>query len=169
MNIFKQYFLSFFVFVRNFLFTNYILNINAIVIYRKHSINIYDCNNMYFKVLSFPLRLIPFSIISYIFNKCNIYIIYNTDSLYKINYNKAVILPVIFKSAVLTNDNEEIVISFKNYSPLIPIKFILNNMEINTCNYENLYIKYMSKGKIIEKNFNINILNNKLSLYELFV
>jgi hypothetical protein len=168
MNIISSYLLGTFIFIRNLLFNNYFININAIVIYHKFNISIYNCNNIYFKLFTFPLRIIPFTILLYLFKQCNIYIIYKTDSLYKINYNKVIILPVILKSSVLTTDNEELNINFKNYSPSIPIKFILNNMDINTYNHEILYIKYMSKGKIIEKRFNINILNNKLSLFELF-
>ena len=168
MDILYNYLAFFLISSRNFLYKNYLVDIDAIIKYNKFDISIYDCNNYYFKCIYLPFRIIPFSIICYIMNKFDIYIIYNTDSLYKISSQKVVIIPIILKSSVLTNDNEEIVISFKKFSPLIPIKFILQHLSINTNNYEILYIKYMYKGNILEKKININILNKKLSLSDLF-
>ena len=129
--------------------------------------NIYYLTNFWilFYIL---LRLIPFSVTTYFFNKMNISIIYKLDSIYNItNIKQNHIMPFILNFQVMTYYKNipyfiDITSLIRYYNGNIPLNFILKNNKVN--NFSNVKIKYLANGKTNEKILNIS--NDPL--YKLF-
>ena len=94
--------------------------------------------------------------------------IYKKDNIYYItNIKSHIIIPTImtFIFTDYSGNENNMTSKIKYYNSSIPVNFIIkyNNLE----HYNNLLIKYMSKGKIINKTIYKTEFSNKL-LYELF-
>ena len=124
------------------------------------SIKFYNNSILYF------LSFIPFSFITLICYLINIKYIYKLDNIYFSNYNNNFrILPFIDNIYVYNNDNNKKSLSINKYNYSIPWWYIIEKENLNE--YENIEFKYKLKGKLEEKNYKINDLENKL-LYEIF-
>jgi hypothetical protein len=119
-------------------------------------------------VFFYLLRLIPFSILKLIIDYvnykkfCNITYIYCMDNLYFSNHLKSsMIYPLIFNIDMYNNENNiSIKDSLKKYNMSIPIWFFLYNEKLDS--YNKYKIKYMLKGKLIEKEDVLDNIENKL-------
>jgi len=81
------------------------------------------------------------------------------DNLYFSNYTEDLKISPIFLS-IKTDKDLSLIDNFKKYNYNIPIWFFLQNENLNNVNYLN--IKYFQKGKVNEKNIDINESKNKL-------
>jgi hypothetical protein len=124
------------------------------------SIKFYNNNVLYF------LSFFPFSFITLICYLINIKYIYKLDKIYFSNYNNNFrILPFIDTIYIYNNNENKKLISINKYNYSIPWWFIIEKENLNE--YENIEFKYKSKGKLEERKYKINDLENKL-LYEIF-
>jgi hypothetical protein len=152
--------MEYLVFFRELFVKNYGVSIKSIEINFRIKLK----NSIFF----YLLRLIPFSILKFIFdyfnnNKIiNIHYIYYMDNLYFSNHLKSsMIYPLIFNIDMYNNESYiSIKDSLKKYNMSIPIWFFLYNEKLD--NYTNYKIKYMVKGKIIEKEDVLDNVENKL-------
>ena len=152
-----------FIFLRNLIISNFFINILAF----QYKDSIIDTNNIYYLLLL--LRVIPFFILNYILTLFNINIIYQKEGIYDITNNKLKILPIILKMIIKCDTSYEID-NIKYYNSNIPIEFLLNNYKCleNNKISSKIYVKYLIKGKVIEKEININENNIIKPLYVLF-
>ena len=148
--------------IREFIINNFFISIKSLQI-NKTIIK----NNMFF----YLLRLVPFFILKVVFNYFNVKYIYLMDNLYFSNYSNEIKFSPILMSfygytsinetdKLLDDDKKNLVDSFKKYNSSIPLWFFLENEKINNINM--LYMKYFSKGKMIEKDFIIKDNEDKL-------
>ena len=161
------------IYLRDFIVSNFGIKLYGIQFKNKHIIYI---NNQ----LKYIFYIFPFSLFNYI-NFVNL--IYRKDDIFYItNIKLNIITPIILNCTFHYNNSNNIDMSseikynnsinidmtstIKYYNSSIPFKFFINNNNLQ--NYNLLTIKYMSKGKIINKNLFINNYYNKL-LYELFL
>jgi hypothetical protein len=153
-------------FVRNFMVdTKAIINNNQTI------------NNqiIYFEglksILYWIIRILPFGFIRTIFGLFNLGLIYQLDSIFNITCTQDNrILPIILNCSFIKTVNSKEIIhdlssKIKYYNGNIPIRFIIkeNNLE----KYKKIKLKYLNKGKLIEKSIDINDFIN-YSLYKLF-
>lgn len=124
------------------------------------SIKFYNNSILYF------LSFFPFSFITLICYLINIKYIYKLDKIYFSNYNNNFrILPFIDTIYIYNNNENKKLIYINKYNYSIPWWFIIEKENLNE--YENIEFKYKSKGKLEERKYKINDLENKL-LYEIF-
>ena len=120
-----------------------------------------------YKKSNFPLILIsylPFFISNRILSYFGIKFIYEKDNLiYSSNENQSGISPLISKIILKKNDGDLIDIKeiYSKYGNNVPINIIFSNEEISVNDEDELFIKYFSSGKFIEKSFNYK----KIKLY----
>lgn len=110
-------------------------------------------------------RILPFSMVKFIFELLDKIIsfkyIYKMDNLYFSNHVKGItISPIILNLELFNNEDYKISIkeNIQKYNRSIPIWYFLYNENIQY--FLNYKIKYISKGKMIEKEDKINF--NKL-------
>lgn len=151
---------------RDFLVRNFLVEPKALL---------YDNQLFYLNgkkiLLYWILRLLPFCFVRTLLGLLNIGIIYKLDSIYNLtNIQHTHIIPIIL-NFIFIKDNEtsEIEEDFssmiKYYSGNIPIYFIL--MENNLEEYKKIKLKYLNKGKLIDKTVDVcNFIN--LPIYKLF-
>ena len=126
----------------------------------------YKSKKFYNNKILYFLSFIPFSFITLICYLIKIKYIYNLNKIYFLNYNNNFrILPFIDSIYIYNNVENKKLISIKKYNYSIPWWYIIEKEKLNE--YENIEFKYKSKGKIEEKKYKINDLENKL-LYEIF-
>ncbi len=147
------------IFLRNLYYQNFFVNVFGL------------CKNNRYQpinpISTYFLYIIPFFISSYIARLFGYSFIYKTENLYLIsNCGQNHIMPIILKFDMIGNNNIESVTSIiKYYNASIPFSFFIKNNKLNM--YQNCNIKYMSKGKMIEKTINIYDSLN-LPIYQLF-
>jgi hypothetical protein len=146
------------IYLREFIVSNFGIKLYGIEFKNKHIIYV---NNIF----KYTLCIFPFSLFNYI-NFINL--IYKKDNIFyitniKINIITPIILNCIFRN---NNNNIDMTSEIKYYNSSIPFQFFINNNNLQ--NYNIVTIKYMSKGKIINKDLLINNYRDKL-LYELFL
>lgn len=148
------------IYLREFIVSNFGIKLYGIEFKNKHIIYI---NNE----LKYIFYIFPFSLFNYI-NFVNL--IYKKDNIFYItNIKINIITPIILNCTFRNNNNSnniDMTSTIKYYNSSIPFKFFINNNNLQ--NYNLLTIKYMSKGKIINKDLFINDYCDKL-LYELFL
>jgi hypothetical protein len=152
--------MEYLVFFRELFVKNYGVSIKSIEINFRIKLK----NSVFF----YLLRLIPFSIVKLIidyinnYKISNIHYIYCMDNLYFSNHLKSsMIYPLIFNIDMYNNEKYiSIKDSLKKYNMSIPIWFFLYNEKLD--NYTNYKIKYMLKGKVIEKEDVLDNIKNKL-------
>lgn len=154
--------------LREFMIKNYAIKILAV----KKDNNIYY-TTLFFKIILFFLKLIPFSVIIYLTNFFKYQIIYTQDDTYQISgITQNHILPVIFKFVVRSNYDLDLDIpvdikpKIKYYNSSIPLGYVLTNNKLN--NYCFIDITYLHVGKLTTKRILINETNNVQPLYNLF-
>ena len=146
------------VYLRDLFISNFGIKIYGIV-YKK---NIYYINGIY----KYIFYMFPFSLLNYI-NIINF--IYKKDTFYYItNVKLNMIIPIILNFTFYNNNDKNVNMtsSIKYYNSSIPFKFYIEYNKLDE--YYSLNVKYMSKGKIIDKDIFIYDYYNKL-LYELFI
>lgn len=112
------------------------------------------------------LKLFPFSLITYLLKLFERRIIYKIDDIYYITGNNNTnILPIITNFSIVTHTTtHDMTQQIKFYNSAIPINFIISQNNINNPQY--IKIKYMCKGKFIEKEINDF---NECKLFNLFI
>ena len=146
--------------LREFIVSNFGIKLYGIQFKNKHIIYIDN-------VFKYILYIFPFSLFNYI-NFINL--IYKKDNIFYItNVKLNMIVPIILNFTFYNNNNNnniDMSSTVKYYNSSIPFKFFINYNNLH--NYNILTIKYMSKGKLINKDLIINDYYDKL-LYELFL
>jgi len=142
--------MEFFIRMRDLLITNFSVKIMTLQ-YKDLIIQ----NN----ILFFLLRILPFTLLKFFFKLNQVKYIYYMDNLYFSNYTEDLKISPIFLS-IKTDKDLSLIDNFKKYNYNIPIWFFLQNENLNNVNYLN--IKYFQKGKVNEKNIDINESKNKL-------
>lgn len=151
---------------RDFLVRNFIVNPKAL-----HFNNeLFYLNGMN-TFLWYIFRLLPFCIVRTLVGLFNIGIIYKLDSIYNLtNIQQNHIVPIILNFVFIKeNNSSEIKQDFssqiKYYNGNIPFHFVIkeNNLE----EHEKIKIKYLNKGKMVDKIVDINNFI-KLPIYKLF-
>jgi hypothetical protein len=153
--------------LRDIIVRNYFVSIYA----AKVNNQIYFLNNYF--LLLYLIKLLPFDVLKWFCNLANIQIIYKLDNIYNISNNKHMhIMPILLKFDVCQYDDKNNIINHTNilpdvkyYNGMIPLEFLLKNTHLET--YNQLQIKYLHKGKMIDKIINIDNFNHAL-IYELF-
>jgi len=145
----------------NFFTNNF--NVKICGIYKKK--NIYKLPNY----ITFLLRFFPFYILSYIFYIFGYQIIYVTDNIYNITYNKKIhIIPIILEFKIINNnDIYDLTNSIKKYSSSIPLNFFINENKIKK--YDKIEIIILKNGK--KNNIKLNLSKNNINIpiYKLFL
>ena len=149
------------IYLRELFISNFGIEINGLILKNNHILYI---NNIFKYIFYF----IPFSLFNY-FKFFNF--IYKKDTFYYItNIKLNIIIPIILNFTFYNNNNNNYKIDMtsqiKYYNSSIPLKFFIINNNLN--NYNMIRLKYMYKGKILEKELCIYDYYNKL-IYELFL
>ncbi len=149
---------------RDFLARNFMVSPKALI---------YNNQLIYFNgimnLLYLMFILLPFGFIRILLGLFNIGIIYKLDSIYnltKIQQNH--IVPIIFDFLFIKDCNEhieEFTSHIKYYNASIPLNFIID--ENTLVDYKKIKIKYLNKGKMIDKILDISDFIN-LPIYKLF-
>jgi len=144
-------------YLRDLIISNFGIKIYALL---------YNNNTIYFNnIFRYSIYLFPFfSIFNYI---KIIKIIYIKDNIYNItNINQNKIIPIILNFEFNnTTENINMTSVIKYYNSSLPLSFFIKNNNLERFNY--LYIKYIIKGQIFNKELFISSYTNK-SIYELF-
>ena len=145
---------------RNFIIQNFMVNVICTV-----DVN----NNYYFNtcIVRTTLRLIPFYIIKYIASLLKIKVIYIIDNIYYIEPIKQNhILPIImnFEFIKENQDSCNVTDKIKFYNSSLPISFFIKQHNLES--YKAIKLKYLKKGKLIDKIVEINNIN--CLIYNLF-
>lgn len=157
--------------MRNLFWNNFFVTIYSIVTNNR----LIHLDSKCVQLLLLLIKFIPFYITSTLLNQFNMNVIYQSDSIYNITNTKQLkILPIILKMSVSKtmpcgNLHSIDINDIKYYNSEIPLQFLLKNH--NVLDYESVDIKYMTRGKIVEKKINIAEYNNKFilcSIYSLF-
>lgn len=126
-------------------------------------------NNKLFNTYFFyTFKIIPFFLLKFLFNTFDIKYICLIDNIYFSNYGNFKITPILLKACVFNNNNDNkinISDNIKNYNGTVPLWYIIKNEKLNE--FEKIEFTYFSKGKMINKSFNLIEINNKL-LNEIF-
>ena len=126
-------------------------------------------NNKLFNTYFFyTFKIIPFFLLKFLFNTFDIKYICLIDNIYFSNYGNFKITPILLKVSVFNNNNDNkinISDNIKNYNGTVPLWYIVKNEKLNE--FEKIEFTYFSKGKMINKSFNLIEINNKL-LNEIF-
>jgi len=145
--------------LREFMVKNFIITLKSVEI---RNYRLYNTSLFYF------FKIIPFFIIKFFFSLFKIKYIYLIDNIYFSNYGVFKISPSLINVHVFNDDTEQkfnINHNILKYNGTIPIWYIIENEKINT--FQKIQFKYFSKGKMVNKIFNIREINNKL-LYDIF-
>jgi hypothetical protein len=127
--------------------------------------------NSYKYIIYLIFRLLPFGLIRILLELFNIGIIYKLDSIYNItNIRNNHIIPIILNFYFIYEHNnceikKDFLSNIKYYNGGIPLNFITN--ENNLQKYRKIKIKYLNKGKILDKLLDINDFS-ELPIYKLF-
>lgn len=142
-------------YLRDFLVRNFMVESKAII--NKNQITYFNQINFVFYLL---IRILPFSLVRTIFGLFNLGVIYKLDSIYNVTnnvYNH--ILPIILGCQFIGIENSKEIIDdmsskIKYYNANIPLNFIIkeNNLE----KFKKIKLKYLNKGKLVEKSIDIN-------------
>lgn len=112
------------------------------------------------------LRLLPFTMLKFIFNSLTVNYIYKLDDLYLANYGDFRITPLLISVIVYKNDEgNNITDKIKKYNHTVPFWYFIINEKLTK--FEKIQFKYFSKGKLENKTYQIDELENKL-LYDIF-
>lgn len=146
--------------LRNLIVQNFYIKI-----YGLYSNNKLYSNNVLL-TLFYIFKFIPFFIVKKLFKLFNYQIIYEIDGIHTItDITSNHILPIILNFELTNDDRSNIqIINIKYYNSSIPLIYILKN---NINNYKFIRIKYLNKGRIIDKIVTINDVKN-LKLFNLF-
>ncbi len=145
---------------RNFLIQNFMVNVICMV----------DTNyNYYFntRIVRTTLRLIPFYIIKYVAFLLKMKVIYKIDDIYYIEPIKQNhILPIIMNLEFINKNQDSCNVTdkIKFYNSSLPISFFIEQHNLES--YKSIKLKYLKKGKLIEKIIEIN--NKNCLIYNLF-
>jgi hypothetical protein len=137
-----DYFSTIFLSVREFVIKNFLVSIKSLE-WKKTIIK----NN----ILFYAFKLVPFFILKILFKNLDIKCIYLMDNLYFSNYCKGIkILPILilFNGSSENGEKINLLDYFKYYSSSVPLWFFLENEQLNI---DIIYVKYFSKGKMVEK------------------
>jgi len=126
-------------------------------------------NNKLFNTYFFyTFKIIPFFLLKFLFNTFDIKYICLIDNIYFSNYGNFRITPILLKASVFNVDNDnkiDISDNIKNYNGTVPLWYIIENEELNE--FQKIEFTYFSKGKMLNKTFDLNKSNNKL-LHDIF-
>lgn len=153
-------------YLRDFLVRNFMVSPKALVL-NNELIYFIGIKNLLYWIF----RLLPFCFVKTLLGLFNIGIIYKLDSIYNLtNIQHNHIVPIIFNFLFVNdNGNNEIRNDFtskiKYYNASVPLYFIIK--ENNLKQYNKIKIKYLNKGKSLEKNINVCDFNY-LPIYKLF-
>jgi hypothetical protein len=150
-----------------------ILNKTRNIFFYNFNIKLYSTsykNNKYTNSLFFfILKFVPFYFTNFIFNLFDIKSIYKMDDIYMSNYIKhSKINPILLTINIYNNNNDKMNIkeNIKKYNYNVPFHFFINNEKL--IHYDNIDIKYMLNGSLINKTIIIkDYISNKL-IYDLF-
>ena len=147
--------------IREFIVNNFNVTLKSV---EKNNYKLF--NTYFFNIF----KIIPFFLIKNIFNTLNIKYIYLIDNIYFSNYGNFRITPILLKAFVFNDDNDNdnkinISENITNYNGTVPLWYIVKNEKLNE--FQKIEFKYFSKGKMINKSFNLIEINNKL-LNEIF-
>ena len=147
--------------MQNFITNNF--NVKICAIYKNNKL--YKLYNLFIIIF----KLIPFYILSYIFYLFGYQIIYMTDNIYNITYNKKIhIIPIILEFKIINNnDIYDLTNSIKQYSSSIPLNFFINENKIKK--YDKIEIIILKNGK--KNNIKLNLSKNNINIpiYKLFL
>ena len=151
--------------LRNFFIKN--LFVNIIGFKKKENNNYIWINDYYNHII---LLIIPFIVIKIIANYIGYHVIYKYDNIYQItNIQNNHILPIILQLEAFSSYNSlesyDLTDKIKYYNSSLPL-YIFTKLNIPQ-NYDNIKIKYLSKGKLCNKNIKIIEYENDL-IYSLF-
>jgi hypothetical protein len=151
---------------RDFLARNFMVSPKALI-YKKELIYFSGIKNL----LYLMFKLLPFGFVRILLSLINIGVIYKLDSIYNMtkvqqNHIIPIILAFLFVKDKDDNENsEEFTSHIKYYNACIPLNFIID--ENNLVDYKKIKIKYLNKGKMIDKILDISNFIN-LPIYKLF-
>lgn len=122
------------------------------------------------KILLFILNLFPYIFSYYIMKLLNVYYLYKKDDIiYYSKSNKIKISPLLFDIYILNNLKEKINLKtiFSKYDNNVPLYLIFLNEKIKINDNDEIKIKFMKSGKILEKSFNFKKIkfNIKIDLF----
>jgi hypothetical protein len=144
---------------REFMVSNFGIIIYGLVFKNN---KIYYLNDIYKYLFCF----IPFNLLQkFVFFN----IIYKKDNIFYItNINTPIIVPTILNFTLNKPDNTYLDMTYeiKYYNSFIPIKFFIDYN--NLYDYETINLKYISKGKMVNKLIYINLYYNYKLIYDLF-
>lgn len=156
--------------IRNFFVGNFFVNIVGFKNTKTNNFFLLSGNNIFTKTMHFLLLLVPLVITTTISNIFSKEVIYKYDNIFYItNANPNKIIPVLLEfKAYCSNEPAylyDLTYQIKYYNTSIPFNVFatLNIPKI----YDSIKIKYITKGKIIEKHLIINDNKNYL-IYNLF-
>jgi hypothetical protein len=146
--------------IRNFLVSNFFVNINTIIINNKY-IHI----DNYF-LLFFILKLIPFYFYKSISKNYDINFIYSYDNIFNItNIKKNYILPIIINYTFINDTKIFNFNQIKFYNSNIPFNYIIDKYNLH--DFNQIKINYLYENKSINKILYINEYKDK-KIYDLF-
>lgn len=144
--------MDYFVYLRDLFVNNFSVSLKSVE-YKK-----YRFSNSY---LFFILRLIPFYFLKSLFNFVGIKYIYLMDNIYFSNYCTNKILPIISSVEATGNlKKKDITSIIKTYSYTIPFWYIIENENLK--DFDKFQFKYFAKSTFETKQFNKDIIENKL-------
>ncbi len=156
--------------IRNFFVGNFFVNIVGFKNINNNKFFLLFGNTILSKILYFLLLLVPLVVTTTISNIFGKEVIYKYDNIFYItNANQNKIIPVLLEfKAYCSNEPAylyDLTYQIKYYNTSIPFNVFatLNIPKI----YDSIKIKYITKGKIIEKHLIINDNKNYL-IYNLF-
>lgn len=169
----RKYYINlykYFINLRNFIIKNFGVNIIG---FKK-----IDNNNNYLWISDYTfsylyniiLQIIPFIIIKITSNSIGYHVIYKYDNIYQITEkHKNHILPIILQFEAFNNHNplklHDLTDKIKYYNSSLALH-VFSKLNIPS-NYDSIKIKYLSKGKMYNKDLNITECKNNL-IYNLF-
>ena len=145
--------------IRDFFVNNFNVTLKSV---EKNNYTLF--NTYFFNIF----KIIPFFLIKNLFNTLDIKYIYLIDNIYFSNYGNFRITPILLKTFVFNDDNNNkinISDNIKNYNGTVPLWYIVKNEKLNE--FEKIEFTYFSKGKMINKTFDLIEINDKL-LYDIF-
>lgn len=143
--------------IRDFFVNNFNVTLKSV---EKNNYKLF--NTYFFNIF----KIIPFFLIKNLFNILDIKYIYLIDNIYFSNYGNFRITPILLKAFVFNDNNKtNILDNITNYNGTVPLWYIIKNEELNK--FQKIEFTYFSKGKMINKSFDLIEINDKL-LYDIF-
>lgn len=127
----------------------------------------YKENILYNNYFFYFFRLIPFYFIQKGLNILNLKYIYTLDDIYFSNYDTPRITPALLNVKIYNSEENTVDITdkYKKYNQSVPFWYLIENENISY--FEKIQFKYFHRGKIENKEFNIQDIKDKL-LHDIF-